>query len=361
MAERNKIAAERYDAILTEVKKDAQKDTLITLGDYYYYDETKKEIWDESNKIYYGYVKLADNIYNSIENKIETNEIQKYTNSEGKEISYTSDEAKLMATVEDVELSFEYTYNLWKSKVAELIGDPTKSIDDVIGKTVEDGKYEELRYVLETAQNMKLLGVSDTEIYNKIASLAFVELEWVYSGDSLGNEISNKIGYIVSSQEDNNMNWVVDFAVGARKIIADMKDPASVYSTLSSDKQAIYTEAVLTDYGYHIMKIENVYDKENSSIIDLSTISAEFELADDSQYVKELTKLLKKTYTCNGSNQTLYDYYYDEVYNALIGTSSSAGTYFLNIEYEWLSQYFKDGEIDIMQKVDYHELLETIS
>ena len=361
VTERDKIATERYEAILTEVKKDAQKDTLITLGDYYYYDEAKKEIWDEPNNIYYGYVKLAENSYNSVENKIETTEIQKYTNSEGKEISYTSDEAKIMATVEDVELSFEYTYNLWKSKVAELIGDPTKSIDDVIGETVEEGKYEELRYVLEVAHNMKLLGVSDTEIYDKVASLAFVELEWVYSGDSLGNEISNKIGYIVSSQEDNNMNWVVDFAVGARKIIADMKDPGSIYSSLNSDKQAIYTEAVLTDYGYHIMKIENIYDKENSSIIDLSSVTADFDLSADSQYVKEVTKLLKKTYTCNGSNQTLYNYYYDEVYNGLVGTSSSAGTYFLNMEYEWLSQYFKDGEIDVMTKVDYHELLETIS
>ena len=35
------------------------------------YDEAEKETWDEVNNIFYGYVKLAENSYNSVENKIE--------------------------------------------------------------------------------------------------------------------------------------------------------------------------------------------------------------------------------------------------------------------------------------------------
>lgn len=357
--DRNQIAVDSAKAILTKVNKDAEKGTIVPFGSYYYYDETKKEVYDTTEGIYNGYVKLSTGVYDSATNKVNQTNTKTYTNSEGKEITWESDEAVLMATKDDVTESFTYNYEVWKAKVDELFADPTKTIDDIIGETVEEGRYEELRYVLEVAQNMKVAGSSNEEIYNKVASLLFVELQWTYSSDSLGNEISNKIGYIVSSQEDNNMNWVVDFAVGARKLLAYMKTAGFEAKTV--DEKAIYTETYLTDYGYHIMKIENVYDSEHSSIVDLSEVVADFDLTAGSDYVKEVTKLLKKTYVCNSSNETLYNHYYDEVYNTLVGTSSTSGTYFLALEYEWLSQYYSDEKIEIIKKVEYSELLESIS
>jgi GTP-binding protein len=93
----------------------------------------------------------------------------------------------------------------------------------------------------------------------------------------------------------------------------------------------------------------------------LEEITADFDLTAGSDYVKQVTKLLKKTYVCNGSNETLYNHYYDAVYNTLVGTTSSAGTYFLALEYQWLSQYYADEKIEIISKVEYHELLESIS
>ena len=230
----------------------------------------------------------------------------------------------------------------------------------MIGSNVEEGRYEELRYVLEVAQNMKKNGASDEEVYNKISSLLFVELEWIYSGDSLGNEISNKIGYIVSSQEDNNMNWVVDFAVRAREILAYMKSD-QFETDIADENKPIYTDIALTDYGYHIMKIENVYDKQNSSIVNLSNIGADYSLDANSDYVNKVARKLESTYVCNGSNQTLYEYYYDQIYNTLVGTSSTSGTYFLSLEYDWLSQFYEDDKVEVIKKVDYHELLESIS
>lgn len=349
-------------AILTEVSKTAQKDTLVSVGEYYYYDEAKKEVYDEDNGIYYGYVKLTTSEFNETtkEYEVKTSKTYKTSDAEPKEITWESDEAKLMATVEDVLKAFEINYTIWKEKVSELWTPAPKSVDEVISA---DDKYEELRYVLEVAHNMKLYGATDAEVYNKISSLLFVELEWLYSGDSLGNEISNKIGYIVSSQDDNNMNWVVDFAVGAREMLAEMFEDGQndEYEALTNDQKAIYTKAVLTDYGYHIMKIENVYNKANSSIIDLSKINKEYSLEHNSEYVQEVTKLLKKTYVCNGSNETLYDHFYDELYSTLVGTGESAGTYFLSLEYEWLAKYYEDSKIETIKKVDYHELLDSIS
>lgn len=354
--DRNNIAVDAASSILTKINKDAEKGTIVPFGSYYYYDETKKE----SKADNYGYIKLSTGVYDPATNKVNQTNPQTYTNSEGKEITWESDEAVLMATKEDITESFAYNYEVWKAKVQALLSDATKSIDDIIGEDVEEGRYEELRYVLEVAQNLKLAGATDAEIYNKVASLLFVELQWVYSSDSLGNEISNKIGYIVSSQEDNNMNWVVDFAVGARALNTYMQTDAFKNKTI--DEKAVYTEAYLTDYGWHIMKIENVYDKDHSSIVDLAEeITADFDLTAGSDYVKQVTKLLKKTYVCNGSNETLYNHYYDAVYNTLVGTTSSAGTYFLALEYQWLSQYYADEKIEIISKVEYHELLESIS
>ncbi len=353
--DRNQIAVEAANAILTKVNKDAEKGTIATFGSYYYFDEAKKE----SKADNYGYIKLSTGVWNSETKKVDQTNTQTYTNSEGKEITWESDEAVLMATKEDIAEAFAYNYEVWKAKVNALLDDPTKTIDDVIGENVEEGRYEELGYVLEVAQNLAISGASDEEIFNKVASLLFVELQWIYSSDSLGNEMSNKIGYIVSSQEDNNMNWVVDFAVGARQLNAYMQSDA--FKGKSADEKAIYTEAYLTDYGWHIMKIENVYDKDHSSIVDLSKIVADFDLTAGSDYVEEVTALLKKTYVCNGSNETLYNHYYDEAYNTLVGTSSSSGTYFLALEYSWLSQYYSDEKVEIIKKVDYNELLESIS
>ncbi len=342
-------------AILTEVKKDAEKGTLISAGSYYYYDESKREVYSETDKIYNGYVLLATTTFDADTNKFEvdTNSARTYTNAEGKEITYESDEAKLMATVDDVLESYEKTYELWKSKVDELLSDVQKTIDDVIGETIEEGRYEDLRYVLEVAHSMKTLGSTDNEIYSKISSLLFIELEWLYSGDSLGNEMSNKIGYIVSSQDDNNMNWVVDFAVGARVMLDE-------YKQKSETEKILFTETVVTDYGFHIMKIENVYDENNASIVDLSSLVEDYDL-EDADYVAEVIRHLKKTYVCASSNESLYNHYYDELYNTLVGTSASSGTYFLNLEYQWLANYYAEDKVETIKKIDYHELIESIS
>ncbi len=368
---RDKIASEKKQGILTKINTDAMKDTLVAVGDYYYFDESQKTEWKPEDEIYYGYVKLTNHTIDYVNGTVTYTDTyttaDPYIAGDGTSITKDSDGVVQMATFEDVQNAFKLNYGIWLDFAEEIYNETTALnaetiIDDFFAE--EDGehnkineKYEDMRYVLEVARDMKINGLSADELKSKISSLAFIELEWIYSGDSLGNEISNKIGYIVTSEPDDNMNWVVDFAVGARAMIDEMKDAS--FTSKTAEEKALYTKAVITDYGYHIMKIENVYDA--ASMIDLESITDEYSLNVNSEYVKKVSKLLKQTYVCASSNQTLYDYFYDEAYNTLVGTSSSAGTYFLALEYEWLSQYYEDDMIETFEKIPYAELFESLS
>ena len=355
---RDELADNKKSGILTKINVDNLKETLVAVGDYYYYDESQKTEWDEAKNIYYGYVKLTN--HSIVDGEVTYtepmyNSTTPYVAGDGTEITKDSDGVVQMATYEDVIDAFELNYANWLEIVTDIY-DGTMTIDEFYA-VEENEKYEELRYVLEVARDMKANGLTAEQFDSKIASLVFVELEWIYSGDSLGNEISNKIGYIVSNKPDNNMDWVVDFAVGARAMIEYMN--GNEYASLSADEKNLYTEAVITDYGYHVMKIENVYNTE--SVIDLESITADYSLDNDSEYVKSVVKLLKQIYVCNGSNQTLYDYFYDEAYTTLVGTSNSAGTYFLALEYQWLNQYYEDNKIEYIDKMTYDELFASLS
>ena len=219
--------------------------------------------------------------------------------------------------------------------------------------------HEEMEYVFETALNIynsaKADGLSDevinNKIKNKLGSLLFVELQWIYSTDSLGNTLSNKMGYVVSNYDDENGSWVSDFAVGARNIMA---------SIVNGDTSALNeTNIVTSNYGYHIIKIENVFES-GASLVDMSGFDKEDISLDNAEFVSEMISRLKGTYVCTSSNQTLYDYYYESIYNEFIGTSESNGTYFSKLQYEWLKEYIDADLIKYYELMDYEELMDSI-
>lgn len=370
--ERNQCAEDNKLGILVEIDEAREKNTIKTYANYYYYDEDRKDIYDATAegsdaKIYNGYVQLTTmNVDGSYSWKA-------YTNSLGEEISTTEGAkegvvgVKKMANSQDVLDAFSANFDIWMEKAKQVCETSLSSMDAEIDSicSANDGELEDLRYVLEVAKNYKETGLCSSSDYTafekKIASLLFLELEWLYSGDSLGNEISNKIGYICSSFDDNNTNWVVEFADGAREILNNMINGEGGFSALSSKEKALYTESYVTDYGIHIIKVENVYDSEHSSVIDLASVSADYSLTEDSAFVQEVAALLKKTYVCTSSNETLYDYFRDEVYTALAGSSSSSGSYFLGLEYAWLAEYYNDSKVETYEKIGYDELVASLS
>jgi len=90
------------------------------------------------------------------------------------------------------------------------------------------------------------------------------------------------------------------------------------------------------------------------------TISYQVDLEDDA-VVAKIINSLKKAYVSTSSNETLYDYLYDELYVNYAGNSSTNGTYFLALEYEWLNQYHTSGKIVKHGNLSYDSLIASIN
>lgn len=334
---RDELAKKYNNAILTNVNDKNDFTSIALVGDYYYYDEAQKNVYDVSKNIYGGYIKLSNHSYDGT--------TLNYNENFGE---YAKEDCVLMANQADVLECYDKTFVNWKTWTDEYLA------ADEDGKKALIEAHKDMEYVFQTASDMNANGASKAEIYSKVSSLLFVELEWIYSADSLDNNVSNKIGYIVSSFPDNNGSWVVDFAVGARKLLEEYNKGGNT-DTL--------TMAVTSDYGTHIMKIENVYTgksvaseiediiKDNGGKIDYS----------NKAFVERVIKLLKSNYVSTASNETLYSFFYEKLYTNFAGSGSSTGTYFLAKEYEWLSNLYNTDQIKYINKLTYEDLVEALS
>ena len=328
------------NAMLTNVNKDVKEqfgDCLEITGNYYFYDEA----FEGDSTKNFGYIKL---------HPVEVDGKMTYRKVENDAESVVAEEDVLyMATADEVVSCYNANVYKWKNILNNYL------LADAAGKADIKGDYEETKYIFDVIDNMNTFGATQDEILNKVASLLFVELQWVYSSDSLGNALSNKMGYVVSNYPDQNGSWVADFAVGARELLARINE-----SNGTIDNSLVNAEnMIISDYGYHIIKIENVFEA-GSSLVDMDSLTNDVDL-EDSAFIEELINLLKKTYVCTSSNQTVYDYFYDEIYNGLVGTSESSGTYYTKLQYEWYNDYVNANKIEIVNKLTYEELMDAIN
>ncbi len=398
--ERDDIANDHEEAILTTVNKDNEFGSIALFGNYYYYDEDCSELYgnyyytlDEDTKlisivdegtdgaeqieIYGGYIKLSDYTYLS-----ENNELT-YTNNDLYDVYET--EAVLMATYDDVIECIEKTYPYWCGIIDSYISALKSDNETQISEIKE--AHEDMEYIFDVVQNMYESESEMSDIYLKMYSLLFVELEWVYSGDSLKNEISNKIGYIISNEKGNNGSWVSEFAIGSREMLELLQKYATTESSVSDENGGNYTvlqaialgkytttgdetvgvssltQKVISDYGIHIIKVENIYECGKCPI-DIEAVIENYGGEVDytnTEFVDEVIALLKSSYVSTSSNETLYDYFYEILYTNYVGSSSSSGTYFLAIEYKWLSTLYVENKIVYVNKMSYSDLTSSIS
>ena len=327
-------------AMLTNINKDVKEqfgDCLEITGNYYFYDEA----FEGDSAHNFGYIKLFP---------VEVDGKMTYRKVENDAESVVAEEDVLyMATADEVVSCYNANVYKWKNILDDYLD------ADAAGKADIKADYEKTKYIFDVIDNMKSYEATKEEILNKIASLLFVELQWVYSSDSLGNALSNKMGYVVSNYPDQNGSWVADFAVGARDLLARINE-----SNGTIDNSLVNAEnMIISDYGYHIIKIENVFEA-GSSLVDMSSLTNDIDL-ENTAFVEELINLLKKTYVCTSSNQTVYDYFYDELYNGFVGTSEESGTYYTKIQYEWYHDYMTANKIEIVNKLTYEELMDAIN
>ena len=351
-----------YDAIINDAyiaERNALTDayTMLTNVSDTALEQFKDAIDIESYANYYFYNKdfegdaSKNNGYLLLEKRVESEEdVYYYAGSynTGAKFEGDVDEIKLMSTEEQVIACYNNNLNTWIARANEYI-----AADEATRETMKT-TYESMAYVFDVALNIWNTSSDATrvaDLKNKLGSLLWVELQWVFSSDSLGNKLSNKLGYVVSNKADDNGSWVVDFAVGAREIMADIQ---------AGDTSAIGMANIVTsNYGYHIIKIENIYES-GDSLVDMTNFTNAMNV-NDPAFVAEMVARLNATYVSTASNQTLYDYYYDTLYTELAGSSESSGTYFVALQYKWLAQYLNSGKIEYIDKVGYQELMDSMA
>ncbi len=338
--ERNELT-DAY-TMFTTINEDAVKEagkSINVVGNYYFYD--KEFAGDAANNN--GYILL---------DVTEDNGVKTYKKHGTDEVVDETD-VQYLASETDVLDSYDATLASWINLSAQYIASNAEARETLVKE------YDSMEYVFETALDIytygKVDGLTDDQINSnikqKLASLLFVELQWIYSTDTLGNELSNKMGYVISNYPDENGSWVVDFAVGARQIYA---------SLVAGDTSVLNDSNIITsNYGYHIIKIENVFES-GKSLVDMESLENEVDI-NDAAFVEEMTELLKKTYVCTSSNQTLFDYYYDTLYTEYAGSSEASGSYFMALQYKWLAEYSEAGKIEYFEKLTYDELMDAIA
>lgn len=350
---RNELATNYVEAMLTEINEKNEFDTIEIFGNYYYYDETQKEVYDTEKQIYNGYIKLtkSERVNDSGETEYT------YTDSQGNS-DYDADAVLYMATINDIYEAYDYNFSVWKGIVENYYNGSLTRED-------AESQYPDMIYIFDTIDNMKN-SYTLAEIEEKVAAYLFVELQWVYSSDSLGNALSNKIGYVISNYDDENGSWVADFAIGARELVRAIESgEIDIENIISNGNVSDLTNTIVSDYGYHIIKVDNIYEM-GTSISNLEEILADLIdkgntiSSEDETTVETLTNFLKTTYVCLSSNETLYDYFYEMIYTDYIGDSSSSGTYFLDLEYRWLNELYGSGNIEFIYRLSYTELMDAI-
>lgn len=328
-------------ALLTEINEDTGIESITILGDYYYYDEALKNSASDN----YGYKKLTKS----------TTEDDVYTDASGNE--YKRDEVKYMATKTQVLNTYKSNFQTW-TNVFEQYFNALVNEDTTEQNQIKTNNPKMESYIFETVENMQKNGKTIEEVKEKIASYLFLELEWIYTGDSLGNDYSNKRGYVVSNYKGENSSWVADFAVGARKLLSQYTEP-EIQGFISSGDVDNLVSCVTTDYGYHLLKIENVYKAEGGegySPIDMSGVLASANNL-TAENVANIVAKMKSTYVCTSSNQTVYDYFYDKLYEEYTGSSG----YFLNLEYAWLNDYYENNKLEYINVMSYTDLVASIN
>lgn len=386
-------------AVLTEVNTKNEFKSIALVGNKYYFEEEMKDLYgyyfkevltdgektttnyieltkngssytrkDNSQavsasdviEVYGGYIKLSDATYNAQTNVLEYNPRPAADN-------YDDDELIIMASVSDVLSCYNGTYKLWNDLVEEYLeaveAENTEKIETL------EKEHDDIVYIFKMAVDMKTADPEDyeTKLKEKIASMLFVQMEWVYSGDSLANELSNKIGYIVTNEKGDNGNWYTEFAVGGRELLATIEslseaDLENILLGKNGKSVSDLTSSVISDTGVHILKVDNIY-KPGSSPVDIESLVTKYNGINYSNkdFVDEVIALLKNTYVSSASNETLYQYFYEMLYTNYVGSSSSNGTYFLAIEYEWLSSLYANNQIVYVSKLTYDDLMDTLS
>lgn len=261
-----------------------------------------------------------------------------YSKADGyKMVNAGTEGAKKMSTIEQIINCYNHNLNYVVMPALEAV---------LMDESYLSEQNEDLKYMLEAAIKMQKVGKTNEEIVEKLSSLLFIELSWIFSDDGLYNTIYKQLGYVMANYPDDNNNFSHEFVDLAKTIFDAVKSGTTDMTNVS------FTEnVVMTKDGVHIIKLDNIFE-QGESLIDVSGV----DLTD----TEAVANIMKQTYICNGSTQTIYDYYYDLIYSNLAGDDSANGSYFENLKNEWLQEYLNGNKVSYESKISYEELMSSM-
>ena len=245
--------------------------------------------------------------------------------------------------------------------------------------------YVKAESVADPAESAKIIADMNYKVYSNL----FMQHAFKYSYDSasLGTELSDYVGMIISAKPDNHAvggsTYVNEFTDKARELAEQYIAGTYDATTIGEANYAI------SDYGIHIIAVNNVYKVDESETITSENITVENIFGQVTQddidtYLSASEKLLsseeqksliierkvaeaveemKSTYVSVTSSQTLYEYIYEMVRNELIGGSSSkVYTKEQNRLYiDYTNQSHETPKVTYHHEYTYQELMDAIS
>lgn len=174
----------------------------------------------------------------------------------------------------------------------------------------------------------------------------FNKLSWEFSQDtgSLVNELSNVVGFAISSENYEHGTLAKDFTNGARRLYeAYVSNPV-----IGED-----VELVVSDFGIHIMMLTGVYDTGAVADVVYKTEAGKEVVDIDATFAK-----MNAAKVSNLTNQSIYEYIYDQLKESLIGDKNTFFTEFTNTK---TAEYREDGKIkENKERPSYDELMDAL-
>ena len=212
---------------------------------------------------------------------------------------------------------------------------------------------------------------------DKIFANLFMQQTFRYSSDtaSLGTSLKNYVGMIISGTGDNHTvggsTYVSEFTDGARALLDQYitnKDSNNFDANRSISLNS--NNIVITDYGIHILIINDAfkqgkvtgnnltYDKIFITNDDGSALTEE-QQEQQAQNIKNAADVLRNTYVCAASSQTLYEYVYEQIRDEMIGSSGTLVTAVRNNLYD---TYINGGSDYLVyyNKLNYDQFMDLL-
>ena len=341
---------------------DAPNTYMVYFDKSYTLPEVAEDTAEDEKPTAYYYIDNADNETKVYLNQGQFDTCKKATVTVGKVLEEFNSTYTTTLTI------LRNNYSKAPSEIKDLLDENT----DVKYSISEDLIYDCITALKDKYNNSASNDAKIAELNHKVYTNLFMQHSFKYSADaaSLGTDLSDYVGMIISGRPDNNKvggnTYVSEFTNGARKLASKYltnKDNAAlndnkIETSISADN------FVISDYGIHMIVVNDVYKVTESAAITGKDFSSEniFGEGLTQQQINEKVDAaiaeMESIYVSSTSSQTLYEYMYELIRDELVGSNGTI----MRIEQNRLyKQYIDQGIAKLDGKLSYDELMDYMN